>query len=89
MQVFVGALVGRRVHAVHRRGKQLWWELEGPGPHPLFHFGMTGSFSVQGVDAPKYKSFSVSGSPSQRRARHESAPVVLFVVSLLLWCGVS
>lgn len=38
-------LRGRRVEAVHRRGKQLWFELD-QGPHPLFHFGMTGAFRV-------------------------------------------
>jgi len=38
-------LKGRRVEAVHRRGKQLWFELD-VGPHPLFHFGMTGAFRV-------------------------------------------
>lgn len=38
-------LTGRRVEAVHRRGKQLWFELD-EGPHPLFHFGMTGAFRV-------------------------------------------
>jgi formamidopyrimidine-DNA glycosylase len=36
-------LRGRQVEAVHRWGKQLWFELD-QGPHPLFHFGMTGSF---------------------------------------------
>ena len=38
-------LRGRDVVAVHRRGKQLWFELD-EGPHPLFHFGMTGAFRV-------------------------------------------
>ena len=41
------ALVGRRVEAVRRRGKQLWFDLDA-GPHPLFHFGMTGAFRVPG-----------------------------------------
>ena len=36
-------LRGRRVLAVHRHGKQLWFELD-QAPHPLFHFGMTGAF---------------------------------------------
>lgn len=43
-------LVGRRVEAVHRWGKQLWFELD-EGPHPLFHFGMTGAFRVPRVRA--------------------------------------
>jgi formamidopyrimidine-DNA glycosylase len=39
------ALEGARVQSVHRRGKHLWFELD-RAPHPLFHFGMTGSFRV-------------------------------------------
>lgn len=39
-------LRGRTVVAVHRRGKQLWFELD-QAPHPLFHFGMTGSFRTK------------------------------------------
>lgn len=42
---FQRALIGRRVLAVKRRGKQLWFELD-RAPHPLFHFGMTGAFRV-------------------------------------------
>lgn len=41
------ALAGKRVEAVRRRGKQLWFELDRP-PHPLFHFGMTGAFVTPG-----------------------------------------
>jgi formamidopyrimidine-DNA glycosylase len=36
-------LFGRRVDAVKRRGKYLWFELD-ERPWPVFHFGMTGSF---------------------------------------------
>ena len=42
-------LTGRRVLAVSRHGKQLWFELDRP-PMPLFHFGMTGAFHVPGGD---------------------------------------
>jgi len=42
---FAEALVGRRVDAVRRRGKHLWFELD-RRPWPAFHFGMTGSFRV-------------------------------------------
>jgi formamidopyrimidine-DNA glycosylase len=42
---FERALRGRRVESVHRRGKQLWFRMD-RGPHPLFHFGMTGAFCV-------------------------------------------
>jgi formamidopyrimidine-DNA glycosylase len=40
-------LRGRTVKAVRRRGKHIWFELD-TGPHPLFHFGMTGAFRVPG-----------------------------------------
>lgn len=42
-------LMGREVLAVHRWGKQLWFELDG-APHPLFHFGMTGAFRVPRIE---------------------------------------
>jgi len=42
------ALAGRRVVAAHRRGKQLWLELD-RRPWPLFHFGMTGAFRIPGA----------------------------------------
>jgi len=54
------ALLGRTLSTVHRRGKQMWFELTGPGMQPLFHFGMTGSFSIQGIESMQYKSFSVT-----------------------------
>ena len=44
------ALRGRRVLAARRWGKQLWFDLD-VGPHPLFHFGMSGGFRVPG-DTP-------------------------------------
>jgi len=44
------ALVGRRVVAVKRWGKQLWFELD-QAPHPLWHFGMTGAFHVPAGEA--------------------------------------
>ena len=54
------ALRGRTVRAVHRKGKQMWFELSNPSEsQPLFHFGMTGAFVVKGVDAMVYKSFVV------------------------------
>lgn len=46
---FRRSVEGRRVLAVKRRGKQLWFEMD-KGPHPLFHFGMTGAFSVPDGD---------------------------------------
>ena len=47
-QEWEAALRGRRVLAACRWGKQLWLDLDGPGPHPLFHFGMSGGFRVPG-----------------------------------------
>mmetsp|Transcript_22496 Transcript_22496/g.69695 ORF Transcript_22496/g.69695 Transcript_22496/m.69695 type:complete len:330 (-) Transcript_22496:835-1824(-) len=44
---------------MRRKGKQLWFELSGAGKHPLFHFGMTGAFAIEGRDRMKYKSFTV------------------------------
>ena len=44
------ALLGRRVLAVKRHGKQLWFELD-HRPWPLFHFGMTGAFLSKAEDA--------------------------------------
>jgi formamidopyrimidine-DNA glycosylase len=40
---FRAALVGRRVRAVKRHGKHLWFELD-RRPWPCLHFGMTGGF---------------------------------------------
>ena len=45
---FRGALRGRRVLEVRRRGKLLWFELD-DRPWPVFHFGMTGAFLAPGT----------------------------------------
>ncbi len=52
---FAATLRGRRVVAVHRKGKHLWMELDRP-PFPLFHFGMTGSFEIyrDGAERPRF-----------------------------------
>ena len=42
------ALLGRRVLAVRRRGKHIWFELD-ERPWPTFHFGMTGAFHTPGT----------------------------------------
>lgn len=44
---FRRALRGRRVIAVRRHGKHLWFELD-RRPWPCFHFGMTGGFHTPG-----------------------------------------
>lgn len=43
-------LKGQEILATHRRGKYMWFELN-KKPFPMFHFGMTGRFHVQG-EAP-------------------------------------
>lgn len=43
------SLRGRTVVDTHRHGKYIWFELD-RRPWPLFHFGMTGAFRVQGKD---------------------------------------
>lgn len=52
------SLRGKKVVGVHRRGKQLWLELDS-APHLLAHFGMTGAFVVKGVAPRQYKAFEV------------------------------
>ncbi|CAM9784655.1 unnamed protein product [Ascophyllum nodosum] len=54
------SLEGRKIVALKRRGKQMWFLLDKP-PHPLFHFGMTGSFSIKGQPRHKYVKFKVEG----------------------------
>ena len=48
-RTFQRALKGRVVRTCRRKGKQLWFELDGRGPHPLFHFGMAGAFHAPNV----------------------------------------
>ncbi|KAK9816949.1 hypothetical protein WJX72_007331 [[Myrmecia] bisecta] len=56
------ALQGQKLTAAHRKGKHLWFELNHLAPCLLFHFGMTGSMRVEGVDSPQYQTFSVDES---------------------------
>lgn len=64
-KAFRSALMGRTLATAKRLGKHMWWEMSGGGgsksasQSPLFHFGMTGAFSVRGEGAMKYKSFEV------------------------------
>jgi formamidopyrimidine-DNA glycosylase len=55
-----GALTGKRVDEVRRRGKHVWFRLERP-PHPLFHFGMTGAFVTPDSAPPR-----LASNPSRR-----------------------
>ncbi|CAG9467197.1 unnamed protein product [Pedinophyceae sp. YPF-701] len=52
------ALEGATVDEARRKGKVVWARLKS-GPSVLFHFGMTGSFSIKGKAAMEYKSFRV------------------------------
>lgn len=65
----VVALLGRSVLAARRRGKQLWLELSGDGPHLLLHCGMTGTIVVEGVPPMSYQSFKVDEAWPPRFAK--------------------
>ena len=54
-QDIVKALTGRKLNSTHRKGKQMWFCLDNKGKHPLFHFGMTGSFAIKGVTGEEAK----------------------------------
>jgi formamidopyrimidine-DNA glycosylase len=45
------ALVGRRLEAVHRRGKSMWLETSGDGPVLGLHLGMAGRIVVDDAEA--------------------------------------
>lgn len=55
------ALVGKRVVAAHRKGKNMWLELDTP-PFPSFQFGMTGAVYIKGVNVTKYKRSAVNAN---------------------------
>lgn len=57
---FIDAICGRTVMSALRRGKHMWLELSGQGPHLLLHFGMTGSLAVDGVKRFVWQSFHVN-----------------------------
>ena len=60
------ALSGMRIYAAHRKGKQLWLELQYPGEPVcgslLLHFGMTGdeSFVMRLIEAAADRPFESS-----------------------------
>lgn len=58
---FEEAVVGKKVVAAKRKGKQLWLDFDG-GQSALFHFGMTGSFAVQGVKGVDFVEFKVDAT---------------------------
>jgi formamidopyrimidine-DNA glycosylase len=66
---FAATLRGRRVLAVHRKGKHLWMELDRP-PYPLFHFGMTGAFEIcrGGAERPRFWKVELAAEDGTRLA---------------------
>ena len=55
---FIKSLKGKTLVAVHRKGKQMWIELDSDTA-VLFHLGMTGSIVVEGEPRASYQSFKV------------------------------
>jgi len=48
-------LVGRKVLAVKRKGKQFYMLLDGSGPQPIFHKGMSGSTAIKDGEQVEYR----------------------------------
>ncbi|XP_039142173.1 LOW QUALITY PROTEIN: formamidopyrimidine-DNA glycosylase [Dioscorea cayenensis subsp. rotundata] len=57
--VFESSLTGKTIVATHRKGKNLWLQLDSP-PFPSFQFGMAGAVYIKGVAVTKYKRAVVS-----------------------------
>ncbi|KAF4387715.1 hypothetical protein G4B88_004042 [Cannabis sativa] len=55
---FEAALLGKTIVAAHRKGKNLWLQLDSP-PFPSFQFGMAGAIYIKGVAVTKYKRSAV------------------------------
>ncbi|XP_075505169.1 formamidopyrimidine-DNA glycosylase isoform X3 [Primulina tabacum] len=55
---FEASIVGKRIVAAHRKGKNMWLQLDSP-PFPSFQFGMTGAVYIKGVAITKYKRSAV------------------------------
>ncbi|XP_051147973.1 formamidopyrimidine-DNA glycosylase isoform X3 [Andrographis paniculata] len=55
---FEAALAGKTIVAAHRKGKNMWLELDSP-PFPTFQFGMAGAVYIKGVAVTKYKRSAV------------------------------
>ncbi|KAK4427984.1 Formamidopyrimidine-DNA glycosylase [Sesamum alatum] len=55
---FEAALVGKTIVAAHRKGKNMWLQLDSP-PFPSFQFGMAGAVYIKGVAVTKYKRSAV------------------------------
>ncbi|KAG8379797.1 hypothetical protein BUALT_Bualt07G0126700 [Buddleja alternifolia] len=55
---FQAALDGKTIVAAHRKGKNMWLQLDSP-PFPSFQFGMAGAVYIKGVAVTKYKRSAV------------------------------
>ncbi len=69
--LFRDLLLGAKLTSVERKGKQLWFQLEGR-EFVLFHFGMTGAFVVKDVTAHTYRSFKVDADVGLRNLQSRS-----------------
>ncbi|KAL9257856.1 Formamidopyrimidine-DNA glycosylase-like protein [Drosera capensis] len=58
---FEAALLHKTIVATHRKGKNLWIQLDSP-PFPSFQFGMAGAVYIKGVMVTKYKRSAVKDS---------------------------
>ncbi|KAH7388260.1 hypothetical protein KP509_16G066600 [Ceratopteris richardii] len=57
--VLESSLVGRTILGAHRKGKNMWLELDAR-PWPSFQFGMTGAFNIKGKEITKYRRSAVN-----------------------------
>ncbi|CAH9106778.1 unnamed protein product [Cuscuta europaea] len=55
---FEASLTGKSIVAAHRKGKNMWIQLDCP-PFPTFQFGMAGAVYIKGVAVTKYKRSAV------------------------------
>ncbi|KAK4485794.1 hypothetical protein RD792_008441 [Penstemon davidsonii] len=55
---FEAVLTGKTIVAAHRKGKNMWLQLDCP-PFPSFQFGMAGAVYIKGVAVTKYKRSAV------------------------------
>ncbi|XP_028057605.1 formamidopyrimidine-DNA glycosylase isoform X3 [Camellia sinensis] len=58
---FESSLLGKTIVAAHRKGKNMWLQLDSP-PFPSFQFGMAGAIYIKGVAVTKYKRSAVNDS---------------------------
>lgn len=79
----VAALQGRTIVELDRRGKYMWWKLSGAGPTPVWHFGMTGGFSIKAPGKPAYEAMQYKST----KARLETWPPKFCKIELELEGG--